>query len=129
MNARWGIALWAVIVCGVFGVGRAVWGADAPALRYDAHGRRDPFEPLVTATGELRTPRSGGATGALRVEGVLWDPRQPLAIVNGDIRRRGDEVEGYRIVEIRANAIVVEGGEAERLVIPVLVEGTERVPQ
>ena len=105
-----------------------VWSADASAFRYDAHGRRDPFEPLMTSTGELRTPRSGGATGTLHVEGVLWDPAQPLAIVNGEVRRVGDEVEGFKIVEIRATAIVVNGADADHLVIPVVVEGTGSAP-
>lgn len=113
---------WAVLLYGVM-AGGVAWSAEAQPFQYDAHGRRDPFEPLVSPTGELRTPRSGGATGALHVEGILWDPKEPLAIVNGDIRRQGDEIEGYRIVEIRRDAIVVEGGEMERVVMPVSVEG------
>ena len=105
------------------------WSADVQPFRYDGHGRRDPFEPLVTSTGELRTPRSGNVTGMLHLEGVLWDPQQPMAIVNGTVLRVGDEVEGYHLVEIRPEAIVVDGGEAGRLVIPVTVEGTGSAPQ
>lgn len=113
---------------GIAGSTGTVWSAEMQGVRYDAHGRRDPFEPLVTATGELRTPRSGNVTGALHVEGILWDPAQPLAIVNGEVRRVGDDVEGFKIMEIRAAAIVVDGPETDHLVVPVVVEGAGSAP-
>ena len=99
------------------------WAVEEQAFHYDAHGRRDPFEPLVSPTGEMRMPRAAkGAASTLRLEGVLWDPVKPLAIVNGEIHRVGDDVQGCRLVEIRKNAVVVDTGEGGRSVIPVVVE-------
>ena len=123
------VLLLSLMTGGVCGLITAACGAESKAFHYDSHGRRDPFEPLVTPTGELHTPRSGGAIGALHVDGVLWDPVTPLAIVNGEVRRVGEEVEGYRIAEIRTNAIVVDGSDAGRLVVPVMVEGAGSAAQ
>ena len=116
---------WLLAVAGLAGIASS---AEPQPFRYDAHGRRDPFEPFVTSRGELRNPRSGGATGAVHVEGILWDAAQPMAIVNGEVHRVGDDVEGFRIVEIRAQAVVVNGAEADHLVIPVDAEGASGAP-
>lgn len=115
-------------LCALPGAMRSAWSDEARPFHYDAHGRRDPFEPLISATGELRTPRSGGAAGSLHVEGILWDAQQPLAIINGEVRRIGDEVEGFRITDIRTQAIMVDGPDADHLSIPVVTEGLDDAP-
>ena len=104
-------------------VGTIAWAAERETFRYDAQGRRDPLEPLITPTGELRTPRSaGGAADVLHLEGILRDAARPLAIVNGEVHRVGDQVESCRIIEIQPNAVVVETGEGERTTLSVVVE-------
>ncbi len=115
----WLVSLW-LVGLGVGWAGSVVAEPDPPL--YDARGRRDPLEALVTPTGEIRTPRSGTAVGTLHVDGIMWDASNPLAIVNGRIRRVGDEVEGYRIRSIRRDAIVVEGGEHGTVIVPVIAE-------
>ena len=111
---------WRVPMAGAAGTATAEPSA---VFRYDAHGHRDPFEPLVSPSGEPRTPRSGGATGSIHVEGVMWDAARPLAIVNGEVHRVGDEVEGYRVTAIRPGSIVVMGADNESMVVSVMVEG------
>lgn len=124
-RSRWRL-IGALAVC--VASAASLGAAEPQVFRYDAHGRRDPFEPYLTSGGDLRTPRTGGVTGTVRVEGILWDRERPLALMNGDVRRVGDEVEGYRVVEIRPAAVVVVGADAERLTIPLVVEDAGRVP-
>ena len=114
------IVLW-VAAC-VAGSAVAGWAAKTD-VAYDPHGRRDPFEALMTPAGDLRSPRIGAAGGLLRVEGVLWDPVQPLAIINGEVRRVGDLVDEYRVVDIQPQAVVVESKVSGRSVIPVVSGG------
>jgi len=115
----WG---WGCLVLVVVRLSTAM-AAERQVFRYDAHGHRDPFEPLVTPTGELRTPRSvGGAADVLRIEGILWDAAQPLAIVNGEVRNVGDNVEGCRIIEIQPTAVIVETEQGERTMLSVVVK-------
>lgn len=114
------VILWLAVLMGWSPV--VGWSAES-SVAYDAHGRRDPFEALMTPTGELRTPRIGTAGGLLRVEGILWDPAQPLALINGSVYRVGDVVEEYHVIEIQTQAVVVESDTLGRLVIPVVSGG------
>jgi hypothetical protein len=87
-------------------------GSQTP-FRYDAKGRRDPFLPLVW-NGKLITPigqrLSEGAQPEL--DGILFDPAgDSIALVNGQEARVGEVIGGYRVVEIRQDAVVLEGGE------------------
>ena len=61
---------------------------------------RDPF---------MRGARAGQASG-LTLSGVLWDPNQPMAIINGQMVHVGDELEGYRILEITQDRVSVTDG-------------------
>ena len=59
--------------------------ADAP---YDPAGRRDPFRPpkatSATASGETRTPLERYELGQLRLVAVIYDTREPRAVVEDD---------------------------------------------
>ncbi|HLK12630.1 MAG TPA: pilus assembly protein PilP [Candidatus Binatia bacterium] len=59
--------------------------ADAP---YDPAGRRDPFRPpkatSATAAGEARTPLERYELGQLRLVAVIYDTREPRAVVEDD---------------------------------------------
>lgn len=62
--------------------------------------RRDPFSPAAT----------GSQGSGLVLSGILWDPVQPIAIINGHPVKGGDEVEGYRVVEIAPDRVTVSDG-------------------
>ena len=64
---------------------------------------RDPF--AGTATSSATTPRK-----SLVLSGILWDPRQPLALINGKTVQVGEEIEGYRILEITHDSVSVTDG-------------------
>ena len=62
--------------------------------------------------------RGGGASGTsgLTLSGILWDPTAPMAIVNGQPVHVGEEIEGYRVVEIGTDHVAVsDGAETFRL--------------
>jgi hypothetical protein len=52
--------------------------------------RRDPF---------LRGATAGGPAGLL-LAGILWDATAPIAMINGQMLRVGEEVDGYRVTAI-----------------------------
>lgn len=103
----------------VWGMASGVWAEEAPTasqpFRYDPGGRRDPFVALV---------REGRLTGAaaqsarkdsqsLVLGGILWDPAGgSIALINEEEVTVGGEVNGYRVVEIRSDAVVLSSGGA-----------------
>ena len=85
---------------------------EAPAVfKYDPHGRRDPFVPLVRDgrfVGVEVSTFSGGGAASLFLGGILWDPRgDSLALLNGEEVRVGDMVGGYAVTEIRRDAVIL----------------------
>ena len=70
--------------------------------------------PVQAAEEPLRDHFVFGARAAsgpyhgLALIGVLWDATSPLAMVGDQTLGVGDQVEGWRIVEIRPDGIVVE---------------------
>lgn len=70
--------------------------------------QRDPFT------------RGGSAAGmsGLKLTGILWDPTAPIAVLNGEMRRVGEEVDGYRITAIDRDRVSISDG-AETLQILV----------
>lgn len=89
---------------------------------YQAKGRRDPFIPLLTESGQRIYPPGydeevpTGLSG-LRLQGIVFDPKaDSYAVVNGEIVRLEEEVEGFKVVRIDAVSITVAAeGESHQL--------------
>ena len=62
--------------------------------------RRDPFS------------RGGSAAGmsGLALTGILWDATAPMAVLNGQMLRMGEEIDGYRITAIEQDRILISDG-------------------
>ena len=76
----------------------------AAQTTYDAHGKRDPFVPLVTTT--MKSSSSGLLSveniDELSIEGVIYDPAHGSAvIVNGAILKEGEELGSVKVLEIK----------------------------
>lgn len=92
-------------------------------FRYDSGGRRDPFVPLV------RDGRLVAATAGARVEsstpvlyGILWDAGGgSIALINDAEVKVGETIGGYRVKEIRQEAVVLDN-EGEPLVLQIAFE-------
>ena len=79
-------------------------GFAAEQKTYNAHGKRDPFVPLVTST--MKSSASGllGVENIdeLSIEGVVYDPaRGSVVIVNGAILKEGEELGNVKVLEIK----------------------------
>lgn len=91
-------------------------------FRYDAKGHRDPFRPLVI-NGVLVAVKSRHHAGSMPVlYGILWDPRgQSIALINELEAKVGDMIGGYRVMEIREDAVVLANG-GEPVVLQITFE-------
>lgn len=70
---------------------------------------RDPFTRSVVP--EQR--------GGLQLSGIVWDATDPMAIINGETVRVGQEFDGYRVVDItQKHVLVSDGSQIYQLTIP-----------
>lgn len=91
--------------------GSPAWG------EYQAKGRRDPFVPLITADGQRIQPpgideETPSGVEGLVLQGVVFDPRaESYAVINGQVVRVQDLVNGMQVVKIDPTAVtlLVEG--------------------
>ncbi len=67
---------------------------------------RDPF------SGQSYAPGDGGV--ALELKGVIWDERNPQALINDSIVQIGDTIGFYKIVNITPQGIVVQDGPVQK---------------
>ncbi len=83
--------------------------ASSPAVRDHRDAQRRQADQL----GGPRDPCAGGQVGqaqGLILSGILWDPQRPMAIINGQMAKVGDELDGYRIVQIAPDRVSVSDG-------------------
>jgi len=71
---------------------RAVWSAE---------WSRDPF--LLPAAGEEGSSRLAD----LKLSGIVWDEREPFAMVNEKVVKVGDMLGGYTVIEIKQSSVVL----------------------
>jgi len=48
--------------------------------------------------------------GALTINGILWDKKNPLAIINEEIVKVGDKVDGNTVVGIEQDRVILNDG-------------------
>ncbi len=80
---------------------------------YDAGGHRDPFIPLVRdgRIVSLAGLSSAGSSSVPVLHGILWEAGgRSIALINSSEAKVGDTVDGYQVVEIRHDAVVLSSG-------------------
>jgi hypothetical protein len=79
--------------------------------------KRDPFLPsymrLEARTSDVYTCEELGFS----LSGIVWDPKNPVAIINGEVMHVGDSVDGKKILEIKKDRVILGEGEARYTVI------------
>ena len=76
---------------------------------YDPKGKRDPFLSLVTPDGRLLRLEGESSAEQLKIEGIIYNEGGASeAIINDNIVKEGDIVDGYRIIKIEENKVVFE---------------------
>lgn len=85
------------------------------AFKYDPHGKRDPFFPLVDKDGNLLPEiRPVGSAVELNLEGILWDNKgDSYAIISGTVLRVGDVLGDYKIIKIEPRRVILSRGAEE----------------
>ena len=85
---------------------------------YDSHNKKDPFAPPVLSdTGKIDIEMLTG----IKLEGIIWDEKNPMAIINDKIVGVEEEIAGAKIVGITQNEVIfnVDGQEIKlKLQIP-----------
>jgi len=67
---------------------------------------RDPFT-VGTSAVEL--------SGDLVLSGIIWDAKKPYCIINEKVVKVGDEISGYKVVEIKKDSVSVHAGDQIRV--------------
>jgi hypothetical protein len=84
---------------------------------YDSKGKRDPLMPLVTSQGYIVNVEEELFASDMNLEGIIFDINgNSLAIINGKVVRRGDNIGSYNIQEIeQAKVVLIKGAETYTL--------------
>ncbi len=89
-----------------------------PKVAYGAEDSRDPFwdylpkeETEKTAKANLKS--SEPVLPALKVQGIIWGGNFPQAIINNNVLKIGDTIEGAKIIKIDKAGIMVSYGGRE----------------
>ncbi len=97
-----------------------VWGwlwamaalATTPEFSYNDHGKRDPFWPLVSPTGELINYEKGFQLTDLKMEGIMVvDNGKNLAIINGKVIKENDHLGPLTVIEIKKDMVIFSNGQ------------------
>ena len=101
--------------------------------QYNAIGRRDPFQSLLT--GEFVGNDVGGDAppdpGGMRVVGIVWGASDQFAMVedvrgNSYVLRKGDKLQNGYVEALRRDAVVImvtADGQSQQVVIPFVRKG------
>ena len=79
-------------------------------VKYGAQDKRDPFVPLLTESSALLSVEGPAVQTVddIKIEGVVFDQAQgSLVIINGQVMREGEELNGIKIIRIAANGVEV----------------------
>jgi len=89
---------------------------------YNDHGKPDPFIPWVTADGRLQVlvAQERKNDDELKIEGIIYDTRAlSFAIINGEVVKVGDRIQGYQVLKIEENkVIVIKEGQPKEILLP-----------
>lgn len=80
----------------------------AAAVEYTSKDLRDPFSESV---GDASAP--GPSAAPLSLDGIIWSPKKPLALINGKLVGVGAMINGSEVVEIgRENVRISTNGQS-----------------
>lgn len=66
----------------------------------------------------VRCPFSGkplilGAAEDMKLNGIIWDERNPMAVINDIIVRKGDTCDGHLVIDITQDKVILKGSDKE----------------
>jgi hypothetical protein len=103
--------------------------------QYNALGRRDPFQSLLTGEYVSEHDDAGNASppdpGGMKIVGIVWGATDQFAMVedargNSYVLRKGDKLQNGFVESLRRDAVVVNitaDGQSQTVVIPFVRKG------
>ena len=107
----WSIGYW--LLCGVCYL---VIGDDLLVAQTADSGSREAQRRRMAELDWTRDPFTRPAEAvqaqavSLSLSGIIWDEHAPIAIINGQMLRVGQEFSGYRVVEIAQDHVSITDG-------------------
>jgi hypothetical protein len=87
----------------------------AGVIKYDSHGKRNPFvPPSRTTPATVMEKESTVDTGKLEewfessLAGVIWDEQEPHAIIEDKIVSKGDAIRDCTVEEIKPGSVILQ---------------------
>ena len=74
---------------------------------YSSFKERDPFKPLINKRGDILIREKKGI-GDFVLQGIMCSPKESQVIINNEVFKEGDIVEGYRIKKIDVYKVIFE---------------------
>ncbi len=98
-----------VTLCASFLIAATYFSFGQGVFKYDLHGKRDPFIPLVDKEGNLLPEmRPIGSLEELNLQGILWNEKgESYAIISGTVLRVGDALLDYKVIKIEQKGVVL----------------------
>lgn len=79
---------------------------------YQDNGKRDPFWPLVSSSGNIINYDSDLSVTDMVLEGIMFDNNNnAIAIVNGKVVKKGDVVGDFTVESLEQNQVIFSKGE------------------
>lgn len=75
----------------------------------------NPFEIERKSLNNSAPDSSPRAAASHVVSGILWDPQTPSAIVDGHLVNIGSELDGWHVVEIHKDRVILSDGSDTRI--------------
>ena len=88
---------------------------------YRSEGVRDPFSLSDAVVVGKTVEKNFLSEKNIKLEGILWDETAPYAIINDEILRVGDELDGVTILKIEKERVTF-GYKDELKVVPLTTE-------
>lgn len=74
---------------------------------YNSKRDRDPMDSLVNEMGKILIKEKGDFTG-LSLQGILYSKNGSEVVINGEIYKQGDLIEGHSIKKIEEYKVLLE---------------------
>lgn len=108
---------------------------ERPKIDYLSENRRDPFETPFKKEeeekpGEPGSPETSSSSDEilshLKVQGIIWQGRFPQAIINNQILKIGDEIEGVKVVGVDKDGVRLLFEDKEYKLSPTIEKESKR---
>jgi hypothetical protein len=82
--------------------------AQGTKFTYSDHGRRDPFWPLISASGTILIYDANVEFSDMTLEGIIYDPKgDKLAIINTKVIKSSDHIGGFLVVSVEQDHVIL----------------------